>query len=132
MIAVDTSAVIAILFGEPEREDFYAILDSAPAAVMSAGTLVEARIVARRLAGDAMVDLLHTLIDRAGIQIEPVTEAHSAIAHQAFVKYGKGNGHPAQLNFGDLFSYALAKQRNLPLLFKGGDFAATDITSAAA
>ncbi|MFM6832147.1 MAG: type II toxin-antitoxin system VapC family toxin [Novosphingobium sp.] len=132
MIAVDTSAVIAILFGEPEREDFYAILDSAPAAVMSAGTLVEARIVARRLAGDAMVDLLHALIDRAGIQIEPVTEAHSAIAHQAFVKYGKGNGHPAQLNFGDLFSYALAKQRGLPLLFKGGDFAATDIASAAA
>jgi ribonuclease VapC len=87
-------------------------------------------MVTRRMAGDPMVDLLHALIERAGIQIEPVTEAHSGIAHEAFVKYGKGNGHPAQLNFGDLFSYALAKARDVPLLFKGNDFAATDILQA--
>lgn len=131
MIAVDTSALIAILFGEPEREQFQTILDSAPAVVMSAATLVEARIVTRRMAGDPMVELLHALIEQAGIQIEPVTEADSAIAHEAFLKYGKGNGHPAQLNFGDLFSYALARARSLPLLFKGNDFVATDVVPAA-
>lgn len=130
MIAVDTSALIAILFGEPEREQFQAVLDEASGLVISAATLVEARIVTRRRAGDPMVELLHALIERAGIRVEPVTDHQTTIAHAAFLKFGKGNGHPAQLNFGDLFSYALAKGRNVPLLFKGNDFAATDIASA--
>lgn len=77
-----------------------------------------------------MVELLHALIAQAGIAVEPVTDDQTTIAHAAFLQYGKGNGHPAQLNFGDLFSYALAKVRRIPLLFKGNDFAATDIISA--
>jgi ribonuclease VapC len=130
MIAVDTSALVAILLGEPERDAFQNVLDQASSVIMSAGTLVEARIVVRGRAGDAMVDLLHALIEHAEIRVEPVTESDAAIAHEAFLTYGKGNGHPAQLNFGDLFSYALAKARNVPLLFKGRDFAMTDVLAA--
>lgn len=126
MIAVDTSALLAILFGEPEREQFQTILDNSDALTISAGTLIEARIVTRRRAGDDMVELLHGLIEQAQIKIEPVTDHHAIIAHEAF----RNNGHPAQLNFGDLFSYALAKARNAPLLFKGNDFAATDVLPA--
>lgn len=131
MIVVDTSALVAILLGEPERDAFQKVLNQASSVIMSAGTLVEARIVVRGRAGDEMVDLLHALIEQAEIRVEPVTESDAAIAHQGFLRYGKGNGHPAQLNFGDLFSYALAKARNLPLLFKGNDFAATDVVPAA-
>ena len=130
MIAVDTSALLAILFGEPERDRLQAILDETAGATISAGTLIEARMVARGRAGDAMVELLESLIANADIVVEPVTEGQAALAHAAFVKYGRGNGQPAQLNFGDLFSYALAKEHGVPLLFKGQDFAATDIEPA--
>ena len=130
MIAVDTSALLAILFREPERDRLQTILEQAEGAVISTGTLIEARMVTRGRGGDAMVALLDDLIALAGIAIQPVTEDQAALAHAAFVQYGKGGGHPAQLNFGDLFSFALAKQRGLPLLFKGNDFAATDIVSA--
>jgi ribonuclease VapC len=77
-----------------------------------------------------MVVILDELIDRYGIATVSVDGAQAAIAHEAFMAYGKGSGHPARLNFGDLFSYALAKSRDLPLLFKGDDFARTDIASA--
>lgn len=131
MIAVDTSALLAILFREPERDQLQAILDQADSAMISTGTLIEARMVARGRAGDAMVALLDGLIAQAQITIHPVTQDQAELAHRAFVQYGKGGGHPAQLNFGDLFSYALAKARGIPLLFKGKDFAATDIEPAA-
>ena len=130
MIAVDTSALLAILFREPERDQLQAILDQADSAIISTGTLIEARMVARGRAGDAMVGLLDGLIAQAQIAVQPVTEDQAELAHAAFVQYGKGGGHPAQLNFGDLFSYALAKARGIPLLFKGNDFAATDIEPA--
>lgn len=96
MIAVDTSALIAILFGEPEREQFQAILDEASGRVISAATLVEARIVTWRRAGDPMVELLHALIERAGIRVEPVTDDQTTIAHAAFLKFGKGNDFAAR------------------------------------
>jgi ribonuclease VapC len=130
MIAIDTSALLAILFGEPERDQFQAILDQTSGAVISSGTLIEARMVAHGRAGDAMVELLDNLIVQAQIAVEPVSESQTEMAHAAFVRYGKGNGHPAQLNFGDLFGYALAKVLGIPLLFKGNDFAATDIVAA--
>ena len=130
MIAVDTSALLAILLGEPERAQCQAALDAADQAVMSAGSLIEARIVARGKGGDPMVALLDALIEQAGIAIMPVNEEQAKIAHAGFIQYGKGNGHPAQLNFGDLFAYALAKSNNAPLLFKGDDFAATDVAAA--
>ena len=130
MIVVDTSALLAILLGEPERAQCQAALEAADEAVLSAGTLIEARIVARGKGGDPMVALLDALIEQAGIAIMPVNEEQAKIAHAGFIQYGKGNGHPAQLNFGDLFAYALAKSNNAPLLFKGDDFAATDVAAA--
>src|SRR3546814_15546576 len=114
MTVVDTSALIAILFDEPERELFCGILERTGTALISTASVIEARMVARGRVGDTMVAFLDDLIDRFGIQFVPVTDEHVAIAHAAFVQYGKGNGHKAGLNFGDLFAYALAKSRDLP------------------
>lgn len=130
MMAIDTSALLAILLGEPEREHFQATLDETPEVLISAATLVEARMVACGRAGAAMVETLNKLIAEAGIAIVPVTAEQAGLAQEAFIRFGKGNGHPAQLNFGDLFSYALAKAQGIPLLYKGADFAATDIEPA--
>ncbi len=122
---------MAIVLREGDRATF---LDSMVEndAIMSAGTLIETLMVSHGRGGKIVTEDVRVLVDRLGIQIVSVEPEHVAIAQEAFMKYGKGNGHPAQLNFGDLFSYALAKERNLPLLFKGNDFAATDITSASA
>ena len=132
MIAVDTSALLAIIFGEPERDRFLANLDSAQVIIISAATLVEARMVTQGRAGIAMVQVLDGLIEQAGIETVAVDYEMAKIAHHAFVTYGKGQGHPAQLNFGDLFSYALAKAHEAPLLYKGSDFSQTDVVSAVA
>ena len=130
MIVVDTSAVLAILLGEPERAQCQSALRAADEAIMSVGTLIEARMVARGKGGDKMVALLDVLIEESGIKLVSVSEEHAGLAHTGFVRFGKGTGHPAQLNFGDLFAYALAKSNDAPLLFKGDDFAASDVTSA--
>lgn len=132
MICADTSAILAILFDEPECTAFDEILYTAERNFMSSGSLVEVRMVFHRKAGGAVVEDLARLLDAYRVEIVPVDQAQANIAHQAFLQFGKGNGHPAQLNFGDLFSYALARSRDLPLLFKGEDFAATDIKSAMA
>lgn len=132
MIAVDTSALLAIIFGEPERDRFLANLDSAQVIIISAATLVEARMVTQGRAGIAMVQVLDGLIEQTGIETVAVDYEMAKIARHAFVTYGKGQGHPAQLNFGDLFSYALAKAHEAPLLYKGSDFSQTDVVSAVA
>ncbi|OGS58913.1 MAG: twitching motility protein PilT [Erythrobacter sp. RIFCSPHIGHO2_12_FULL_63_10] len=132
MIAVDTSALMAILLGEPERDRMIAALEQADRAVISTGTLIELRIVAFRKHGASLAAEVDVLLNLFGIDVASVGAEESDLAHTAFVQYGKGNGHPAQLNFGDLFAYALAKSRGVPLLFKGDDFAATDIASAMA
>ena len=130
MIAVDTSALMAIVLHEPERTTFLAIINRADVIVMSSASLIETRIVCFRRGGQPLVAEVDDLIEAFGIQIIPPDAAEIAIAHDAFVHYGKGNGHPAQLNFGDLFSYALAKAGDMPLLFKGDDFGRTDIVPA--
>jgi ribonuclease VapC len=127
MIAVDTSALVAIILNEPERDQFLAVLDEASAIVMSATSLVETRLVAWSLGQQILVDEVNALILAYSIEIVPAGEPDADFAHAANITYGKGSGHPAQLNFGDLFSYALAKSRDIPLLFKGYDFAQTDI-----
>ena len=127
MIAVDTSALLAIAFDEPERDMFMAALKSADIALISAATIVEAQMVVFRRRGDAGLQILRDILNLPAFEIVPPDQAEIEIAHAAFVTYGKGNGHPAQLNFGDLFSYALAKSRGVPLLFKGDDFALTDV-----
>lgn len=130
MIVVDTSALIAILLNEPERQALLECIEADGNAVISACGLVEARMVAHGRGGERLVALFDALVDALGIEVGAIGAGEASAAHLAFVQYGKGSGHPAQLNFGDLFSYALAKVRGVPLLFKGDDFASTDITPA--
>lgn len=123
---VDTSALIAILRKEPDWEALLNKLLAAPVARMSAGTLIETRLVAEREGGTAD---LAVLMAQARVQVVPVDQAQADAAHDGFLRYGKGR-HPAALNLGDLFAYGLAKATGEPLLFKGNDFARTDIRPA--
>ena len=124
---IDTSALVAILTKEPEGAIFkVAMLDYR--LIMSAANLLEARMV---LHGrhPALPGELDALVMEMRIQIEPVTVSQSDLAFEAFRRYGKGTGHKAGLNFGDCFAYALAIERNAPLLFKGDDFVHTNVKS---
>jgi ribonuclease VapC len=126
---VDTSAVVAILYGEPEVDDFTQCIHDADRCLISAGTFVELSIVLATQA-DADAELqCQEFFRAAGIVIEPFTVHHAWLAREGFRNYGKGR-HPAGLNFGDCFAYALAKATGEPLLFKGNDFRQTDIISA--
>ena len=127
MIVADTSAILAITFAEPEREAFVAALERAERTLVSSVTVVEARMVVHARRGQRAVVLVDDLLRLPFFEIVPPGAAEMDAAYAAFVAYGKGNGHPAVLNFGDVFSYALAKVRGLPLLYKGRDFAETDI-----
>lgn len=127
---VDTSAIIAILRGEPDAERFTEALGRATAPVISAGTYVETAIVVDANHDPVLSGRLDDLLVAARIRVEPVTERHAEIARQAYRNFGKGSGHPAGLNFGDCFAYALARFSGEPLLFKGEDFAQTDVLSA--
>jgi ribonuclease VapC len=131
VIVADTSAIVAIAFAEPEREAFVAALERAERTLVSSVTAVEARRVVHARRGQRAVVLVDDLLRLPFFEIVPPGAAEMDAAYAAFVAFGKGNGHPAALNFGDVFSYALAKTRGLPLLFKGRDFAETDIASAA-
>jgi ribonuclease VapC len=130
VIVADTSAIVAIAFAEPERETFVAALERAERTLVSSVTAVEARMVVHARRGQRAVVLVDDLLRLSFFEIVPPGAAEMDAAYAAFVAYGKGNGHPAALNFGDVFSYALAKTRGLPLLYKGRDFAETDIASA--
>jgi ribonuclease VapC len=127
---VDSSALIAILKREPEGSAFSGTLEAAPDAKISAATYLEAAIVIDRLRDPMLSLLLDDVIERARISIEPLTAAQAKIARQAYRDYGKGSGHPAKLNFGDCFSYALARDKREPLLYKGDDFVHTDLRPA--
>lgn len=127
---VDTSALVAILREEADAAVYVASVHAAERTRISAGTLLETAIV---IDGNRNVRLsrrLDDLIQRMGIVIEPVTEEQARLARAAYRNYGKGSGHPARLNFGDCFAYALARSTGEPLLFKGDDFIHTDITPA--
>ena len=130
MIVADTSAIVAIAFAEPEREAFVASLERAERTLVSSVTAVEARMVVHARRGQRAVVLVDDLLRLPFFEIVPPGAAEMDAAYAAFVAFGKGSGHPAALNFGDVFSYALAKTRGLPLLYKGRDFAETDIASA--
>lgn len=123
MIVVDTSALMAVALREPEAGACRSALEDATALQMSAGTLAEALIVAgRRGIGRDMAEA----VEMFGITIVPVTEGDARRAAEAYARWGKGV-HPAALNLGDCFAYALAKERNCPLLYVGRDFAQTDV-----
>ena len=128
--AVDTSALVAILTGEPEAETFMVLFDQADGFAVSAATLHEAHCVARRSGIDRGSERLDRLIELTAPMISPFDVEQLHAAKGAYGRYGRGTGHPARLNMGDCFAYALAKTRNLPLLFKGDDFIHTDIEPA--
>jgi ribonuclease VapC len=130
MIAVDTSALVAIAFAEPEREAFLQAIKIADKALISTVSVVEARMVIHGRRGQRAVILMDDLLRLPMFELVAPSAPEMDAAYAAFVAYGKGSGHPAGLNFGDVFSYALAKVRGLPLLYKGDDFAQTDIASA--
>lgn len=126
---VDSSALIAIIFGEPEGATLLERL-MARSPRMSAATYFESGMVIDRKAEDDFpAQAFDRLLVMTRMEIMPVTRAHADIARAAYRKFGKGN-HPASLNFGDCFAYALAQQTGEPLLFKGDDFAKTDVSAA--
>ncbi len=127
---LDTSALIVILRYEAEAPEFARIMERAAQLRMSAVSYVETGAVIDGSKDPVASRRLDELIEEAQIAIEPVTEAQARVARQAYRDFGKTSGHPAKLNFGDCFSYALAKARGEPLLFKGGDFSRTDVKSA--
>ncbi len=126
---IDTSAIIAILFDEDDAKTYADAISAAETCRASAATFVEASIVIETQTKSSGSRQLDAFFRRAGIAIEPVTEEQAHLARQAFTDYGKGR-HPAGLNYGDCFSYALAKATGEPLLFKGKDFAKTDLIAA--
>jgi ribonuclease VapC len=130
MIVVDTSALVAIAFAEPERERFLQAIEAARTALVSTVSVVETRMLVHGRRGQPAVIHLDDLLRLPMFELVAPGLPESDAAYAAFVAFGKGSGHPAALNFGDVFSYALAKVRNVPLLYKGNDFARTDISSA--
>lgn len=127
---VDTSALLAVLLGEPERGPFVEALTSAGQAQISAASYLELAIVIDRPRQPVLSRRLDEAIEQLGIEVVPVTAAQARIARQAYRDFGRGSGHPAQLNFGDCFSYALAVDTREPLLWKGDDFGHTDVRPA--
>jgi ribonuclease VapC len=131
IVVVDTSALLAILLGEPERDRFIAAIAAASDPLISAATLLEASIVLRARTGSEGVQRLDELLLAAAIRPVGVDAAQAYVARDAFARFGRGRD-PAGLNFGDCFSYALAKSQDRPLLFKGEDFGRTDVDVAVA
>jgi ribonuclease VapC len=129
-VIVDSSALIAIMLGEADAAEYAGALASTTEAGISVATYLEAGIIADRDRDPVAMRVYDTLLTRNGIVIEPVTAEQAHIARAAYRDFGRGSGHPAKLNFGDCFSYALAKTTGRPLLFKGDDFGHTDVTSA--
>lgn len=130
-MVLDTSALIAILSGEPEQEAFIHAIERADVRLLSAATLLEASIVIEARYGAAGAHHLDRLLERADVEIVPVDGEQASAARSAWQRFGKGR-HPAALNFGDCFPYALAVTRGEPLLFKGNDFSQTDVPVAQA
>lgn len=132
MIAVDTSALVAILSDEPERSNFNQLIESEEFAYVSAASLLEARIILFSRFGDEGVSALDSFLLKSGITVVEMSPRMGDIAFEAYQRFGKGTGHGASLNYGDCFSYALSKYLDASLLFKGDDFSKTDIASALA
>jgi ribonuclease VapC len=127
---VDTSAIIAILHNEPEADRCARAIESSAVRRISAANFVEIAVVIDASRDPIASRRFDEFIKEAQITIEPVTEAQGRIAREAYRDFGRGSGHPAKLNFGDCFAYALAKTTNETLLFKGADFTHTDIGPA--
>lgn len=128
---VDTSALIAILKNEPEAQLFSDAMEEAKVVRISTATYLEACIVVDRYENPVLTARLEEILENPGMVVEPVSLEQARIARAAYRDYGRGSGHAANLNFGDCFSYALARTLREPLLFKGSDFLQTDLRAAA-
>lgn len=125
---VDTSAILAILFQEEDAGHYARMIANATPCRLSVANLLEASIVIGGRGNTADTELDH-FVEAAGIELTPVTVEHARCAREAWRRFGKGN-HPAALNFGDCFAYALAQTTGEALLFKGNDFSRTDVVGA--
>ncbi len=126
---VDSSALIAVIQGEPFAAAILDALETADRPAISAATLVEASVVADGPRDPVRSSRFDDFIDALDLEVVPLTAAQAAIARQAYRDFGRGSGHPARLNLGDCFSYAVASERDEPLLYVGEDFDQTDIAS---
>lgn len=127
---VDSSALISVLQSEPGADELLRRMEETPTVAISAATLLEASIVADGPRDPVRSARFDALIDALEMEVVAVDADQVAVARQAFRDYGRGSGHPARLNLGDCFSYALARQRREPLLYVGDDFSHTDLSSA--
>lgn len=125
-MVIDSSAIVAVLLNEVNAADIARAIEASSQRLLSAANLLEASIVIESRKGEAGGRELDLLIYRAAIEIVAVDQDQAELARIAWRRFGKGR-HPAGLNYGDCFAYALAKTRQLPLLFQGGDFTRTDI-----
>lgn len=128
-MVIDSSALIAILRREPEEQAFRSAIKLASSRLLSASTRVETGIAALGLAGEVGLEQVDALLETLRVETVPLSPDHARLAIDAFRRFGRGR-HTAGLNFGDCFSYALAKATGEPLLFKGDDFFQTDIRRA--
>lgn len=124
---IDTSALAAIVFREADRDSYRQAINQAPRRVISAATYVELSIVVDSRHDPVLSRSLDDLLTSLGIEVADLTADQARIARSAHRDFGRGSGHPARLNLGDCFSYALAKQTDEPLLWKGDDFGHTDV-----
>jgi len=129
-MVLDTSAIVATIVREPDAERYRNAMLAADAITMSAVTALESRIVLHARFGTKAVEAFEDMIEGARIEIVPFEARMADVAFDAFRRYGKGQGHPAQLNIVDCIAYALARVRAEPLLFKGNDFGKTDVLRA--
>lgn len=125
-MVVDTSAILAVFLAEPQRDQFLDLIGQADSRLLSAGNALEAAIVLEARRGESVIRELDSFVHRTGMDIVPFDAEQVDVARAAWRRYGKGR-HPAGLNFGDCFAYALAKTSGEPLLATGSDFARTDI-----
>jgi ribonuclease VapC len=124
---IDSSALIALLLAEPEAEQFVLALAAAPVRRLSAASYLETAIVITARSGPDAREKLDRLIENLSSDVVPFTHEQARLAVAGFERFGKGSGHPAKLNYGDCFTYGLAKLVGEPLLFKGNDFGLTDL-----
>jgi ribonuclease VapC len=128
-MVLDSSAVVAILFDEPQRSAFTRAIEREPRRLISAANLLESALIVEARRGEAAGRELDLLLHRASVEVVPVDADQVETARVAWRRYGKGR-HPAGLNFGDCFAYSLSAASGMPLLFKGEDFSRTDVQAA--
>jgi len=129
-MVIDSSALIALLLAEPETAEFVAAIAAASNRLAGAPSYLETAIVISARSGPEAQEKLDRLLADLSVTIVPFTRDQAVLAIAAYQRYGKGGGHPAGLNFGDCFTYALAKVTGEPVLFKGNDFSQTDLETA--